>query len=298
MDKKRVYDLAKDYNISSKAMVDVVRSLGFEIKSHSSTVGEDVIGAVEKKLKAQAEEVKRGLDEKRKKEDARKKEEEDRLRQKREAERRILAELSKGKNKPVKKPVEAKKVDARRKRDKKRRHKDRVVDKKAVEATFRQTMSSLTVVKRKKYHRPEKDGTTKPEEFQKLIKAQEFITVSELATLMEIKPAAVVAKCMELGMMATINQRLDMDTIETIALEFGFGVKEDKAYGEEEIVEQDEDTTLEKRPPVVTIMGHVDHGKTSLLDYIRKYYRGRGWRHYPAYRSLRGKSTNRQNHVP
>lgn len=268
MVKKRIYDVAKEYNISSKAMVDIIRGLGFEVKSHSSTVGLGVLRAVKNKLRAEKEEVKKGLEEKKRKEQKRK-EEQETLRLRKEAERRILAELTRSKKKPVKK-VEIRKAESRRKKDRRRRYKERVVDKKAVQATFRQTMSSLSGTKRKKYYRHEKETLTKPAELKKIVKVSEFITVSELANLMGVKPAQVVAKCMELGMMATINQRLDIDTLSTIALEFGFNVEEDKLFGEEILEDKEDEAETQKRPPVVTIMGHVDHGKTSLLDYIRK----------------------------
>ena len=157
--KRRIYDIAKDFNVSSKAMVDIIRDLGFEVKSHSSTVDSDVIKAVSKKLSSAKEEVKKDLDRKKKKELERKKSEEDILRQKKEAEKRIMAELTRSKKKMVKK-VESAKIDFRRKKDRKRKRKERVVDTKAVKAAFRQTMSSLgTGAKKKKYQRHEKDGT-------------------------------------------------------------------------------------------------------------------------------------------
>ena len=103
MIKKRIYDVAKEHKISSKAMVDVIRKLGFEVKSHSSTVGSEVLQAVNKKLTAEKEEVKKGLEKKKEKAKKRKKEEEELKKAKKEAEKRILAELAKTEKKTVKK---------------------------------------------------------------------------------------------------------------------------------------------------------------------------------------------------
>src|SRR5437667_2598 len=105
-----------------------------------------------------------------------------------------------------------------------------------------------------------------------LVRVTEFITVSELANTLKVPPTQIVTFAFkELGQMVTINQRLDFDMIELIASAFGFqAVKEEEYATTQTEATKDADETLKPRPPVVTIMGHVDHGKTSLLDYVRK----------------------------